>query len=105
MSPNISLIRAPTREDIEMKLTERITSVQPSPTLAITAKANEMKAQGIDIISFGAGEPDFNTPESICDAAKRALDEGHTTYTNVSGVSPLREAIAREVCEERKRGK
>lgn len=77
-----------------MKLARRISLVQPSPTLAITNKANAMKAKGLDIISFGAGEPDFNTPERICDAAKQALDDGHTRYTAVPGIPPLREAIA-----------
>ncbi len=79
-----------------MKLAHRISLVEPSPTLAITAKAKAMKAAGEDIISFGAGEPDFNTPELICDAAKAALDAGHTRYTPVPGVPPLREAIAKD---------
>lgn len=79
-----------------MKLANRISLVQPSPTLAITSKAKSMQQQGIDIISFGAGEPDFNTPEMICDAAKAALDAGHTRYTPVPGIPPLREAIAKD---------
>ena len=79
-----------------VKFAKRISLVQPSPTLAITAKAKAMVASGVDVISFGAGEPDFNTPEVICDAAKRALDDGHTRYTAVSGISPLLEAIARD---------
>ena len=62
-------------ESKTLKLAARIQRVQPSPTLAITAKANALKAQGIDIISFGAGEPDFNTPEPVCQGAKDALDD------------------------------
>lgn len=77
-----------------MKFAKRISLVQPSPTLAITAKAKAMKAAGVDVISFGAGEPDFNTPEQICDAAKLALDEGKTRYTAVAGIGELRQALA-----------
>ena len=56
------------------RLTKRISSVAPSLTLAITAKAKELKAQGKDVVGFGAGEPDFNTPRNICDAAIQAID-------------------------------
>jgi aspartate aminotransferase len=77
-----------------MKLTSRVQRVNDSPTLAITARANAMKAAGIDVISFGAGEPDFNTPAAISAAAKAALDAGHTRYTPVPGIPALREAIA-----------
>lgn len=79
-----------------IKLAERISRVEPSPTLAITAKANAMKAEGIDIVSFGAGEPDFNTPQAITDAAKAALDRGFTRYTPSAGIAPLRAAIAKD---------
>lgn len=79
-----------------MKFSSRIGRVQPSPTLAITAKARQMKADGIDVVSFGAGEPDFDTPRLIVDAAKRALDEGKTRYTPASGIPELRAAIARD---------
>ena len=79
-----------------MKFARRIGLVQPSPTLAISAKAAQMQDEGDDIISFGAGEPDFNTPEPICQAAKDALDAGHTKYTAVPGIDALREAIARD---------
>lgn len=79
-----------------MKLASRIGRVQPSPTLSITAKANALKAAGVDIISFGAGEPDFPTPQPIVEAAKTALDEGKTTYTAVPGITELRQAIARD---------
>ena len=79
-----------------MKLAHRVSLVQPSPTLAITAKAKAMQQAGHDIVSFGAGEPDFDTPAPICRAAKDALDAGHTRYTAVPGITPLREAIARD---------
>ena len=61
-----------------MFLAKRISQISPSATLAITAKAKAMQAEGIDVIGFGAGEPDFDTPEHIKQAAKRALDEGFT---------------------------
>ncbi|GAB4388446.1 MAG: pyridoxal phosphate-dependent aminotransferase [Thermodesulfovibrionales bacterium] len=74
-------------------LAERATRVKPSPTLAIDAKAKALKAQGADIINFGVGEPDFDTPENIKEAAIRALREGFTKYTAVGGIDPLKEAI------------
>ncbi|HLQ86690.1 MAG TPA: pyridoxal phosphate-dependent aminotransferase [Salinisphaeraceae bacterium] len=77
-----------------MQLAERVQRVQPSPTLAITARAAEMKAAGHDIIGLGAGEPDFDTPEHIKAAAKQALDEGKTKYAPVPGTPGLRAAIA-----------
>lgn len=80
-----------------MKLATRLDAVKPSPTLAITAKANEMKAKGIDVVGFGAGEPDFDTPVIIKDAAKKALDQGFTKYTPTAGIQPLREAIAARI--------
>ena len=79
-----------------MLFSQRIQQVQPSPTLAISSRAKALAAEGVDVISFGAGEPDFNTPEPICDAAKAALDEGHTKYTAVAGISELREALAHD---------
>ena len=62
-----------------MKLAKRVGKIQPSPTLAITNKAKQMKAQGIDVVGFGAGEPDFDTPDHIKAVAKKALDDGYTT--------------------------
>lgn len=79
-----------------MKLSERIERVEPSPTLGITAKANALKARGVDVVSFSAGEPDFDTPEPIVEAAKRALDEGKTRYSASRGIEELREAIAQD---------
>ncbi len=75
----------------------RLASVKPSITLAITAKAKRMKAEGADIISFGAGEPDFDTPDHIKAAARDALDKGVAKYTNVRGINPLREAVVAEM--------
>ncbi len=77
-----------------MKLAARITQVAPSMTLAIAAKAKAMKAEGLDICSFSAGEPDFDTPEHIKTAAKQALDDGKTRYGPAVGEPGLREAIA-----------
>lgn len=76
-----------------MEISERAKNISPSLTLAITAKAKAMKAQGLDVVSFGAGEPDFNTPDYIIEAAKYALDKGMTKYTPVAGTIELRKAI------------
>ncbi|NTU60275.1 MAG: pyridoxal phosphate-dependent aminotransferase, partial [Deltaproteobacteria bacterium] len=77
-----------------MKLSSRAEQIQPSVTLAITAKAKQMKAQGIDVIGFGAGEPDFPTPEHIVDSAVEAMRSGDTRYTAVGGTPELRAAVA-----------
>ena len=74
-------------------LTKRAKAISPSPTLAITAKAKAMQAEGIDIIGFGAGEPDFDTPEHIKQAAIKAISEGFTKYTPTAGIPPLKKAI------------
>lgn len=79
-----------------MRFSARIDRVQPSPTLAITSKAKALKAQGVDVVSFGAGEPDFNTPSPVCEAAKTAIDEGKTRYTPAAGLNELRQAIAKD---------
>ena len=76
-----------------MKLTKRINSIKPSPTLAITMKANALRAEGRDIIGFGAGEPDFDTPENIKTAAIKAIEAGFTKYTPVGGTDELKDAI------------
>ncbi|MBN2306855.1 pyridoxal phosphate-dependent aminotransferase [Candidatus Peregrinibacteria bacterium] len=75
-------------------LSNRIQKLRPSATLAINAKAIELKKQGIDILKFGTGEPDFDTPEHIKQAAKQALDEGFTKYTAATGIPELKAAIA-----------
>ncbi len=71
----------------------RLDVIEPSPTLAISAKAAELKKKGEDIVSFGAGEPDFETPTHIKEAAKKAIDKGQTRYTAVSGTVELKDAI------------
>src|SRR3989339_1448034 len=78
---------------LSMYLSKRVQNVQPSATLAIEAKAQSLKAQGIDIISFGAGEPDFDTPANIKEAAKSAIDSGFTKYCPVTGTPDLKSAI------------
>jgi len=83
---------------IEMQsLSQRAHGLRPSPTLAITARAKVMQDGGIDVISFGAGEPDFNTPEPICEAAIVALKSGQTKYTASSGTPALKKAIVDNV--------
>ncbi len=74
-------------------LADRLKTLAPSSTLAVQAKAKALRSRGIDVISFGAGEPDFDTPSRIKDAAVRAMQKGHTKYTEVPGVPELREAI------------
>ncbi|MBL7158758.1 MAG: pyridoxal phosphate-dependent aminotransferase [Candidatus Omnitrophica bacterium] len=76
-----------------MKIAGRIAQVKPSLTLAITQKAKSMKAEGVDVVGFGAGEPDFDTPLHIKEAAKRAIDRGATKYTPASGTPELKRAI------------
>lgn len=83
-----------------MNTTKRISAIAPSLTLAITAKAKAMKAEGKSVIGFGAGEPDFNTPQHIIDAAKEALDKGYTKYTPSSGLPQLRAKIAEKFKKE-----
>ncbi len=76
-----------------MRIAQRLDGVAPSATLALTQKARELKASGKDVVSLTAGEPDFPTAEPILRAAKQALDDGHTRYTAVAGIEPLRKAI------------
>jgi aspartate aminotransferase len=83
-----------------MKLAARITQVSASLTLAIAAKAKAMRAEGIDVFSFSAGEPDFDTPDHIKAAAKQALDQGKTKYGPAAGEPQLRAAIARKLQQE-----
>ncbi|WP_281202326.1 pyridoxal phosphate-dependent aminotransferase [Cytobacillus kochii] len=79
---------------MNFELAQRVQSLTPSTTLAITAKAKEMKAQGIDVIGLGAGEPDFNTPQHIIDEAVQSMNEGYTKYTAAAGLPKLKEAIS-----------
>ncbi len=78
---------------VTMKLSNKAMQISPSLTLAITAKAKKMKADGIDVIGFGAGEPDFNTPKNIQEAGIKAMQEGLTRYTAASGITELKDAI------------
>jgi aspartate aminotransferase len=82
------------------KLAERTKLIKPSVTLAIAAKASKLRAEGIDVVNFSAGEPDFDTPQRIKDAAIEALRKGMTKYTDVKGIEPLREAIAEKYQRE-----
>ena len=74
-------------------ISEAVSRIKPSPTIAVTTKAAELRAAGKDVIGLGAGEPDFNTPAHICDAAKAAMDNGETKYTPVGGTPKMKQAI------------
>ena len=78
-------------------LADRLKTLVPSATLAMNAKARAMRAQGVDVISFSVGEPDFDTPARIKDAAVRALERGHTKYTEVGGIAELRAAVCHKL--------
>ncbi len=80
-----------------IKVSDRVSAIAPSMTLAISAKANELKAQGERVINFGVGEPDFNTPEHIVRAAKDALDKGYTKYVAAAGLPALKKAIVKKL--------
>jgi aspartate aminotransferase len=82
---------------LDIQLAERVNRVKPSPTMAVTARAAEMRAAGHDIIGLGAGEPDFDTPEHISEAAIEAIREGQTRYTAVDGTPALKNAIIRKL--------
>ena len=84
---------------MSLELSKKAAAVKPSSTLAITAKAKELKAQGKDVVGFGAGEPDFNTPENICEAAIKAIKDGFTKYTPASGTNELKAAISKKFNE------
>lgn len=84
---------------VDYKLSRRVNAIKPSPTLAVSQKAAELKAQGKDVIGLGVGEPDFDTPEFIREAAKQAIDDGHTRYTAVDGIPQLKQAV----CDKFKR--
>ena len=81
-------------------LSDALARIKPSPTIAITARARELKAEGRDIISLSAGEPDFDTPAHIRAAAKAAIDRGETRYTSPEGIPELRRAIAAKFARE-----
>lgn len=83
-----------------MELSQRVEALTPSSTLAITAKAAALRKQGFDVISLGAGEPDFNTPEHIIEAAAKAARKGYTKYTPAGGMPELKEAIVQKFAED-----
>lgn len=84
---------------MSLTLSTKAKAVKPSSTLAITAKAKELKKSGVDVVGFGAGEPDFNTPKNICDAAVKAIETGFTKYTPASGTNELKAAISKKFRE------
>ncbi len=77
----------------KIELAERVKEIKPSPTLAVNAKVKAMKAEGVDILNFSVGEPDFPTPDHVCEAGIKAIDEKFTRYTAVPGIPELREVI------------
>jgi len=83
-----------------MSLARRVRSIKPSPTLSLEAKAKAMRREGIDVISFSAGEPDFDTPEGVKDAGIAAIREGFTKYTATSGIEELRRAVADKLARD-----
>lgn len=83
-------------------LAERVKKIKPSPTLAMDAKAKALKAQGLDIVNFGIGEPDFDTPEHVKEAAIKAIRDGFTKYTPVGGIDELKEAIVQKFKNDNK---
>ena len=82
------------------QLSDRLNRLSPSATLAMSQKSGEMKAQGIDVINLSVGEPDFNTPDHIKDAAKKAVDENYSRYSPVPGYVDLRKAIVDKLQKE-----
>ncbi len=83
-----------------MKLAQRVARIKPSATLTISAKAKALKQQGVQVVNFGVGEPDFDTPQHIQEAAVAAIKRGETRYTAVSGIDELKEAICRMIAED-----
>ena len=81
-------------------LSDAINRIKPSPTVAMTGRVAELRAEGRDIIGLSAGEPDFDTPKNIREAAKSAIDAGHTRYTAVDGMAPLKRAICDKFTRE-----
>ncbi len=84
----------------KINLAERLSQIEPSPTLAVNAKAKALRAKGADVLNFSVGEPDFGTPEWVCAAGKRAIDDGFTRYTPVPGIVELREEIVKNYAAE-----
>ena len=80
-------------------LSSSLSRIKPSPTIAVTQKARELKEKGVDVISLGAGEPDFDTPNNVKNAAIEAINNGETKYTAVDGTPKLKEAIINNLKE------
>ncbi len=80
---------------MDVRLSDRVNAIKPSPTLAVTNKAAELKAAGKNVIGLGAGEPDFDTPQHIKDAAIEAINNGFTKYTAVDGTPSLKKQLLR----------
>ncbi|NHN49530.1 pyridoxal phosphate-dependent aminotransferase [Halostella sp. JP-L12] len=85
---------------MSMDFADRVERVEPSATLAISNKASELEADGVDVVDLSVGEPDFDTPENIVEAGKEAMDAGHTGYTTSNGIPELRDAIAEYLQED-----
>ncbi|MFC4988039.1 MULTISPECIES: pyridoxal phosphate-dependent aminotransferase [Saliphagus] len=83
-----------------MEFTDRLTRVEPSATLAVSALATELEADGADVVDLSVGEPDFPTPETVVEAGKAAMDAGHTGYTTSAGILELREAISEKLADD-----
>ena len=85
---------------MSLKISRQIRRIKPSPTLALAAKANQMRKDGINVINFGVGEPDFNTPEYIKNSGKKAIDDNFTRYTPTPGIPELKQAICDKLLKE-----
>lgn len=85
----------------QIQVAKRMQQIKPSPTLAVNAKAKALKAAGADVLNFSVGEPDFNTPDHVCQAAKEAIDQGFTRYTAVPGIPELREAVCQRFLQDK----
>ena len=79
---------------MDYQLSKRVNSIQPSPTLAVTQKANELRSAGKDVIGLGVGEPDFDTPDFVKQAAIKVIEDGKTKYTVVDGIVELKQAVS-----------
>ncbi len=83
-----------------MRLSERVNAIQPSPTMALNARAGQMQAQGIDVVNLTVGQPDFPTPKHVCEAAIKAIEEGFTRYTPAAGIPELKQAIVEKFARQ-----
>ena len=100
MTPTVNPSDDAGRPGFDVPLAARMGAVKPSATVAMTRIANELRRAGRDIIGLSVGEPDFDTPEHVRDAAKAAIDEGKTRYTDVDGTPDLKRAIAAKFARE-----